>query len=129
MKKGKWKKFRSKHYKIKDLGRAAVFLLPIKKLKRKIKGVTLEKYLNDFLIRQFGSYRVPTAKSPGFYKDSRKTIVFDRCREYEVSFLGKSKIPKVIKMLAKVALAINEECIYLKTGQYSCLVYPKKKNR
>jgi hypothetical protein len=125
--KSKWINLLGKEYKLVDLGRPAVFLIPIKKLKQRMEnGKMVEKDLQEFLISNFGAYTSATIPGFGFWKDAKQAIIFDRCREYEVSFLGKKKIPTLIRKLAEIAEVIDEECIYLKTGQYSCLVYPKK---
>ena len=129
MKKSKWRNLCSQYYKLKDLGRPAIFLLPTSKLKKKIDGKSIENDLHEFLVSRFGAYTTSTIPSFGFWKDNKKATISDECREYEVSFLGKDRIPSLIKKLAKIASVIGEECIYLKTGQYSCLVYPKKKNK
>jgi len=123
----KWKDFVGKRYTLEDLGRPAIFLLPIKKLSQKLEcGTTVEADLHRFLVQNFGAYTSATIPSFGFWKTVDRAIISDECREYEVSFFGKTKIPVLIKKLAEIAEFIKEECIYLKAGQYTCLVYPKK---
>ncbi len=125
--KGKWKSLARKDYIIEDLGRPAIFLLPIKKLQQKIGDITVEEELRRFLIEHFGAYTSSTIPSFGFWKDIGDATISDECREYEVSFLGKERIPVLLKKLAEIAAIIEEECIYVKTGQYSCLVYPSQR--
>lgn len=117
----KWGRFSSRHYALLDLGRPAVFLIPKKKLK-----INIRQMLHMFLIKNFGAYTSSTIPGFGFWKDTDKATISDECVEYEVSFLGKERIPTLIKKLAEIASLIDEECIYLKTGQYACLIYPKK---
>lgn len=126
MPKSKWKSFTRGNYTIEDLGRPAVFLLPIKKLQRKMGDVTIEEELHKFLIDHFGAYTASTIPSFGFWRNAKEATISDECREYEVSFLGKDRIPVLLEKLAKIAAIIDEKCIYVKAGQYSCLVYPSK---
>ena len=123
----KWEAFKdNKYYKLKDLGRPAIFLLPAKKLKRKVNGISIDKSLNEFILKNFGAYTTSLLPSFGFWRNDKKKIVYDKCLEYEVSFAGKEKIPLLLRKIAEVAAAIDEECIYFKAGQYTCLVFPKK---
>ncbi|MDA2922393.1 hypothetical protein MYX07_03965 [Patescibacteria group bacterium AH-259-L07] len=123
----KWKPFEGQEYVIEDLGRPAIFLLPIRKLKILIEGTTVKEHLHRFLIKNFGAYTTSTIPGFGFWKDVQKATISDECREYEVSFLGKERIPTLLKKLAEIACTIREECVYVKAGQYSCLVYPRRK--
>ena len=125
--KSKWREFAGRGYILEDLGRPAIFFLPIKKMRQQLKNEeTVEMDLHRFLIQQFGAYTSATIPSFGFWKTIGHAIISDECREYEVSFFGKAKIPILIKKLAEIAEIIGEECIYLKAGQYTCLVYPRK---
>ena len=111
----KWSDLRSNDYEIVDLGRPAVFLLPVKKLRWSIGGISIEEDLHRFLIENFGTYTT-----------SKKAVITDECREYRVSFLGKERTPLLLKKLAAIAYLIEEECVYCEAGQYAALVYPKK---
>ena len=120
----KWQSLSGSGYRLVDLGRPAVFLLPTKKLSRAI-----EKDLHWFIVAHFGAYTTSTIPSFGFWKNAERATISDECRIYEVSFLGKDRIPVLLKKLAKVAAQIEEECIYVKAGQYTALVYPKRTKR
>lgn len=126
MKQSKWKEFeKSAHYKIVDLGRPAIFKIPTRKLKKTQCGETLKENLQKFLADTFGAYsRSPIPGYFGVWVDGEK-VIYDICTEYEISFLGKEKIPALMEKLASVAKDIGEACIYFKAGQYACLVYPK----
>ena len=124
--KSKWAPFRRKEYIIEDLGRPAIFLIPINKLQKKIEGVTVRESLHQFLVKNFSAYTTSTVPGFGFWKNDKKLTIVDECCEYEVSFLGKNKIPVLLRKLAEITNATGEECIYVKAGQYSALVYPKK---
>ncbi len=122
---GKWTSLSGEGYRLEDLGRPAIFLIPTKKLKIKIGEVTVEDGLHGFLTQNFGAYTSSTVPSFGFWKSSGEAVIFDECREYEVSFLGKEKLPFLLKKLAEIAIIINEDCLYIKAGQYSALLYPE----
>lgn len=122
--KGKWSSFTCDDYALEDLGRPAIFLIPTKKLRKSRK---VEKELHKFLVRSFGAYTSSTIPSFGFWRNSKKATICDECRQYEVSFPGKERISLLLKKLAEIALVLKEECIYVKAGQYSALVYPKRK--
>ncbi len=121
----KWKEFeKSPNYYLVDLGRPAVFFIPARKLRKRIGRKTVTQELHDFLIRHFSAYTTSRTPSLGFWKGVSQTMREDTCVVYEVSFLGKHQIPLLLNKLAEIARAIHEECIYLKAGQYTCLVYP-----
>ena len=86
---------------------------------------TVERNLHIFLIQHFGAYTSALVPSFGIWKDAHQVTVSDECRQYEVSFFGKERIPVLLEKLAEIARYIKEDCIYVKAGQYSGLVYPK----
>lgn|GEM_PF-1790288 len=126
MPEGKWDEFKKgKNYDLIDLGRPAVFFLPAKKLSMKIGRLTVEEHLKRFLVCAFGAFTNTRISSFGFWKDQSQKIVYDECCIYEVSFVGKDKIPALLEEIARIAHVIGEECIYFKAGQYSSLIYPR----
>lgn len=123
----KWSGLEGKGYKIEDLGRPAIFLIPVKKLDIEILGRTVEYRLRQFLIEKFGAFTASRIPSFGFWKNTEHAAISDECAIYEVSFVGKDKIPVLLRKLAEIAKDIDEECVYFKAGQYSCLVYPENR--
>ena|SRR3989344_9535775 len=124
--KSKWSEFsKNKSYELRDLGRAAVFLIPEKKLKMRSKKTTVEKRLQEFLSRNFGGFRFSSRSDFGVWVNDQQVIIKEKCREYEVSFPGKRGIELILEELSKIARETGEECIYFKAGQYTCLMYPK----
>ncbi len=124
---GKWNSFKNgRNYTIVDLGRPAVFLLPSHKLKGRADSRAIEDDLHSFLVRNFGAFTTTLVPYFGFWKNDGSELIYDECRLYEVSFLGKERIPALAEKLAEIAVRIGEDCIYLKAGQYACLVWPKK---
>lgn len=134
----KWKGFENPaRYHIEDLGRPAIFLIPKKKLDLKVvwpsSSVNGGSYTADcrwfiekFLAEHFGAFTVTEAPVFGIWNNGKMTA-HDTCAQYEVSFVGKEKVPMIMQMLAFVAKQIGEESIYFKAGQYACLVYPPKR--
>ena len=120
----KWSGLEGEGYRIEDLGRPAVFLIPVRKLKVGVLGRTTEEKLRRFLIGNFGAFTSSRVPSFGFWKDIEQATISDECAIYEVSFVGKDKISILLKELAQTARDIDEKCIYFKAGQYACLVYP-----
>ncbi len=126
----KWAEFlNNPGYNLANLGRPAIFLLPTKKLKRKFRNTSVEKDLHGFLVNNFGAYTTSLISNFGFWKSDTEMLTYDECREYEVSFAGKEKIPLLLAKVASISAYIGEDCIYFKAGQYACLVYPSKKKR
>ncbi len=126
MAEGKWSSLVSDDYVVEDLGRPAIFLLPVNKLKLSTGVMTIEEDLHRFLIENFGAYTTSTIPNFGFWRDAGKAVISDECREYEVSISGRERVPTLLRKLAEIADKIKEECIYVKAGQYAALVYPKK---
>lgn len=122
----KWSEFESPDYRLQDLGRPAVFIIPVRALAQQIDGETLADDLNRFLADNFGAYTVMTTPNFGIWRGPGGSLVSDESRIYEVSFKGKENIPLLIKKLVRIAELTGEECIHLKAGQYSCLASPRR---
>lgn len=121
----KWDKIPKGNYRVVDLGRPAIFLLPAEKLETMVGGITVRDLVHQFLVANFGAYTASYIPSFGLWR-SGKGVIHDKCYEFEVSFSGKEKIPVLLEKLAGIAALIKEECIYVKAGQYSGLVFPIK---
>ncbi|QQS22707.1 PadR family transcriptional regulator [bacterium] len=121
-----WTPFQGEGYQLVDLGRAAQFLLPSHKLQTELGESTVEKDLERFMFDNFGAFSATTLPTAGFWRNNQQKIVYDECRRYEVSFVGKQKIPVLLKKLADIAKHIKEDCIYFQAGQYNCLIFPKE---
>jgi hypothetical protein len=88
---------------------------------------TIEAYLEHFLTKTFGAFSSFRAHNYGFWENADRKVVYDECSVYEISFLGKERIPKLLEKLAEIAVLIGEDCIYFKAGQYACTIHPKKR--
>jgi len=117
-------------YRIENLGRPAVFYLPARKLDARLpleissNSDTVAEALQQFLVSQFGGYNWSIRGQFGVWRDGRELIHYDECAIYEVSFVGKERIPQLATFLAVIAGLIDEKCIYFKAGQYSGLIWP-----
>jgi hypothetical protein len=119
----KWDEFASTKYTLKNLGRPAVFLIPSKKLRHQMNETTVEESVKIFLMGQFGAFSMTPLPYFGVWMDG-EVIHYDECCRYEVSFVGKEHIPKLLEFLSDVAIATEEICLYVSAGQYTCLLYP-----
>lgn len=120
----KWFTLQGEGYRIENLGRPAVFLLPSHKLQKEWKGgQTVEEWLRQFLLEQFGGFTSTLIPYFGFWHGGTNAV-YDECRRYEVSFIGPERIPMLLTQLATIARHIEEDCIYFTAGQYACLIYP-----
>lgn len=129
-KKNKWRSFERKNspYVLEDLGRPAVFLIPVRKLRIRPDGNdTVERMIANFILENLGAFTISTVPSFGFWKNRESALILDECHQYEVSFPGKNGVSRLMEKLAEVARKADEECIYFKAGQYACLIYPKQK--
>src|SRR5437868_3737021 len=98
----KWDEFKNRDYDLEDLGRPAVFLIPTAKLNQTAGHKTFREQLHEFLIAEFGAYTASEIPNFGFWKDSQTATISDQCSSYEVSFMGKDNIPKLLKKLAEI---------------------------
>ena len=121
MNESKWRFFEKMgNYRVQDLGRPAIFLIPVGKLQQKIGRLTIEEYLETFLKKHFRAFTRSQAYIRGYWEGHVDDLV-----EFEVSFLGKENIPLLLHELAFIARKMGEACIYIKAGQYTGLVFPK----
>lgn len=125
MSENKWEGLAGNGARLMDLGRPAIFLIPANKLDHIWKGTqTIRGLLHHMLSKRWNAYSTSLVPSFGVYTSGSGLQMKDQCVVYEVSFVGKEGIPELTRLLAKIARRIDEECIYLKAGQYACLVYP-----
>ena len=95
----KWEEFKSSRvYRLVDLGRPAVFLIPARKLGRNFNPSnphfgTVQEAIESFLAQTFSAFTVTSIPNFGCWYDGT-VRVFDECVQYEVSFDGKEKISK-----------------------------------
>jgi len=87
-------------------------------------NTTVEEAIKAFLMEHFGAFTTTLLPQFGVWMDDGETIHYDECCRYEVSFVGKEHIPKLLQFLSEVALATEEICLYVSAGQYTCLLYP-----
>src|SRR4051812_37598309 len=125
MSENKWDGFKSPNYNIVDLGRPKTFLIPVNKLDIHLpSGKTVRDDLHEFLLTNFGAFTTTYIPGFGIWRNNKGQTYVDACTKYEVSFVGKERIPLVLTKLAELARAMNEECLYVSAGQYNALVEP-----
>lgn len=112
-------------YRVVNFGRPAVFLIPSHKLQTLADGVKVQDRLHGFLTERFGAFTTTTVPYFGYWRSESGQTHYDECRQYEVAFEGKYRIPELLTELAQVARLIGEECLYVKAGQYAALLYPE----
>jgi hypothetical protein len=114
------------------IGQVAVFYLPIQKLHSNQHGMgdkTPKELIHEFLMDNYNAYTLETSNTEGFWRHNRKSRVFqDTNARYEVSFLGKDKVPRFVGFLSEMCGIMGEEAIYLTMGRKSYLVLPKGKD-
>lgn len=124
--KNPWTEFKHTSFELVDLGRPAVFLIPTKKLSQKIDEKTARDHISEFLVQHFSAYTTAIVPHFGIWRDGNAHLVEDTCTLYEVSFKGREKIALLIEYLANLCIAIDEECLYFKAGEDTCLINPTR---
>jgi len=114
-------KLETPQYKMVHLGRAALFYIPEEKLDQ---GPQIHGKIHDFLTKTFGGYTTADGLVKGYWKGEHE-LYTDRHRQYRVSFLGKERIPELVAFLTDLTIEMQEECLYLETGEDAWLLYPK----
>lgn len=103
-------------YREEYLGKPAIFLIPSFKLE------SIEFEIHSFLMQNYGKAWNQTSNVKGYWMGK----VEGEYIKFEISFVGKEKIPNLKKFLAQICIKIGEECIYLITGADSWYIYPIK---
>lgn len=111
------------------IGHVAVFYLPQSKLDDehyRCDGMLPRQLVHEFLMEHYNAYTVSIDNTRGFWRQSKQSRIYaDINARYEVSFLGKEKIPFFVEFLSGLCKSIEEEAIYLTMGKKSYLVLPK----
>lgn len=112
--------------KVTPLGRPATFYIPSSKWDSNLytfRNKTIKVLVHEFLVGNYNGYTIQGSVI-GHWRPSRKgSVVVEDVMEVRASFLGKERIPKLQKFLAGICRIMQEECIYLETGEDSWLVY------
>jgi len=106
------------------LGIRAAFLLPSLKLKgMSASGATFEHEVHKFLIDSFDGYTAAAGNLFGYWKDRQGNDSYGEHRQFTVALMDDSKLPRLKDYLSDLAQRLDEECIYLETGQTIALIY------
>lgn len=112
-------------YREQSLGTAVVFLLPSLKLKEPSHdGLTVEARLHTFLMDNFGGYTAQAGNIFGYWRDTLGRDSYGEHREFSVASVDDSKLPMLKSFVARMALELGEECIYLRAGRQASLIFP-----
>lgn len=113
-----------KGYKEEYLGREAVFLVPLSKLKMIVdyngQRIFVLKLVTNFLDQNYGGGWHESPPVKGRYRG----LPDGRYRKFQISFIGKHRIPKLKRFLGSLARKIGEESIYTGTGEDFWAIYP-----
>lgn len=112
-------------YQEQRLGATAVFLLPSLKLKQLSSSVSNEARLHAFLLDNFGGYTAQAGNIFGYWRSPAGKDSYGEHREFSVAFANESKVEVLKTFLAKLARELHEECIYLRIGDVTSLIYPQ----
>jgi hypothetical protein len=111
------------------IGQVAIFYLPLEKLNSNENGVggkTPKELIHHFLMENYNAYTMEASDTQGFWRQNKQSKIFqDVNARYEVSFLGKEKIPRFVEFLSEMCRMMGEEAVYLTMGKNSYLVLPK----
>jgi hypothetical protein len=105
-------------------GRIAAFLVPSLKLKNRDEhGQALEESVHRYLLDTFGGYTAAAGNIFGFWKDAAGRESYGEHKRYEVGLKDESKLPELKRFLAKLARDMDEQCLYLQTGDEASFIY------
>lgn len=115
-----------------------MFLIPsIKVYNRKYSksGQSVASAIHNFLNGNYDGYTCASGNIYGYY--TSETTEYDELREFRVSIRGGTHpdkfdpldgkpcpLSRLAKFLSELAADIDEECIYLESGNEAFLVYP-----
>jgi hypothetical protein len=111
------------------IGHVAVFYVPSAKLDDIRFGETNRTprtLVHQFILSQYNAYTHQKSDIQGYWRETKDGLIFhDQNEMFEVSFQGVDRIPKFVDFLAALCYLLDEQCIYLRMGIKSWLVFPK----
>lgn len=110
--------------KVESLGRPAHFFIPAHKWHNFPNGKYVSDRVHDFLMANYGGYTLRGPFKGNWRPQQGAYPIVESVMEIKVAFEGKERIPELQKFLADLCALINEECLYLETGEDSFLIYP-----
>jgi hypothetical protein len=109
------------------LGKMALALLPIEKLKNKSRrGIPFEQEIHDFLSTTFNGYTALSGNTSGHWKDDRGRSFYGEHRAYKVAIPDEESLAGFEVFLAGLAFELGEECIYMEIGAEILLIYAQE---
>lgn len=109
-------------YHLTPLGKPFVFFVPVEKLViSNSSGLTIETKLEKFLTDTYGGFTSEGSVHFGVWREGGKNY-FDQNRKYRVAIAEAAGQATLIDFLADIAKEMNEEAIYLESGDQSWLL-------
>jgi hypothetical protein len=114
----------SSQLRIDPLGRPANFLMPSLKLKQKDDtGHTVEDRLESYLLEEFGGYTASAGSIYGKWRGPDGEEYYGEHIRFTVAFRGAERIQRLLAFLAGLAAEIDEQTLYVETGEDAWLVH------
>ena len=111
-----------------SLGKPAMFLIPSAKMYDPARG-NIAARIHQFLIATFGGYTAATGNIYGWWIAEGRRLHYGEHRVFTVAFIGKERIPVLERFLADIARELDEDCLYLETGDDAWLIYPESSSK
>jgi hypothetical protein len=109
------------------LGKMAVVLLPLEKLKRKSpRDQPFEQEIHEYLSTTFNGYTVSSGNISGHWKDDSGHDFYGEHREYKVALPDQIARETLELFIASIAAEMEEECVYFEYGEETWLIYRRK---
>jgi hypothetical protein len=113
------------NYRERSLGTSVMFLLPSLKLKApSLNRPSIENRLHTFLMDNFGGYTAQAGNIFGYWREGNGRDFYGEHREFSVAAPDASKYPLLKQFLALMARDLAEDCVYVRIGGETSLIYP-----
>ncbi|MEO6760301.1 MAG: hypothetical protein ABIO24_12660 [Saprospiraceae bacterium] len=100
--------------------------MPSLKLKEpSLDGASVEYRLHAFLMDTFGGYTAQAGNILGYWRDENGHDTYGEHREFSVASPDEPTIPLLEDFLARMAVELHEDCIYVRNGSLAVLLYPR----
>jgi len=109
------------------IGRMAVFNIPASKWDNSMytqRNKPISKLVDEFLIANYNGYTIQGPFEGRWRPKKGEPTHKENMMVIKASFKGKDRIPKLQKFLAGMCRLMNEECLYMETGEDAWLIYP-----
>ena len=77
-------------------------------------------------MENFGGYTAQAGNIFGYWRSEAGVDSYGEHREFSVAFANDSKVQLLKDFLATLARDLGEECVYLRMGDETSLIYPQQ---